>query len=91
MEKNICWANSDDFEESELVILGVPDESQSHALRKGASEAPDFIREISHLRDSFTRNGKKSLGLPLNGMKQKKDFRLMEIFQKIKLTRFFQK
>ena len=72
MEKTISWANTDDFEEAELVILGIPDESQSHALRKGASEAPDFIREISHLRDSFTREGKKSLGLPFNGIKQKK-------------------
>ncbi len=74
MEKTICWANTDDFEQSEIVILGIPDESQSHALRKGASEAPHFIREISHLRDSFTRKGKKSLGLPFNGIKQKKIF-----------------
>ena len=72
MEKTISWANTKDFEESQIVILGIPDESQSHALRKGASEAPHFIREISHLRDSFTRKGKKSLGLPFNGIKQKK-------------------
>jgi agmatinase len=72
MGKTISWANTDDFEEAELVILGIPDESESHALRKGASEAPHFIREISHLRDSFIRKGKKSLGLPFNGIKQKK-------------------
>lgn len=72
MEKSICWANTDDFDQSEIVIIGIPDESQSHALRKGASEAPHFIREISHLRDSFSRKGKKSLGLPFNGFKQKK-------------------
>jgi agmatinase len=72
MEKKICWANTEDYDASEIVIIGIPDESQSHALRKGASEAPHFIREISHLRDSFTRKGKKSLGLPFNGIKQKK-------------------
>src|SRR3990172_7047195 len=72
MEKTICWANTDDFEQSEIVILGIPDESQSHALRKGASEAPHFIREISNLRDSYTREGKKSLGLPFNGIGRKK-------------------
>lgn len=72
MEKAISWANTENYEESEIVILGIPDESQSHALRKGTSEAPHFIREISHLRDSFTREGKKSLGLPFDGIKQKK-------------------
>ncbi|MFB5630821.1 MAG: arginase family protein [Nitrosopumilaceae archaeon] len=91
MGKKICWANTDDFEASEIVILGIPDESQSHALRKGSSEAPHFIREISHLRDSFTRKGKKSLGLPFNGIKQKKilDYgdiskdQIKEVFSKI--------
>lgn len=72
MEKTICWANTDDFEQSEIVILGIPDESQSHALRKGTSEAPHFIREISNLRDSYTREGKKFLGLPFNGIGEKK-------------------
>ncbi len=52
MEK-ICWANTDDFEQSEFVIIGIPDESQSHALRKGTEEAPFKIRQISNLRDSF--------------------------------------
>ena len=71
MEKTISWANTENFEEAEIVILGIPDESQSHALRKGTSEAPHFIREISHLRDSFTRKGKKSLGLPVDGINKK--------------------
>ena len=91
MEKKICWANTDNFEQAEIVILGVPDESQSHALRKGASEAPHFIRETSHLRDSFTREGKKSLGLPFNGIDDKKiiDYgdiskdQITEVFSKI--------
>lgn len=71
MEQRICWANTDNFDESDIVIIGVPDESQSHALRKGSSEAPDWIRRISNLRDTYTREGKKSLGLPFSGFKHK--------------------
>jgi agmatinase len=75
MEK-ICWENTDDFEDSEFVVIGIPDESQSHALRKGTEEAPDKIREISNLRDSFERDGKISLGCPYQGTEKKvHDFR----------------
>ncbi len=70
MEK-ICWANTDDFEQSEFVIIGIPDESQSHALRKGTEEAPFKIRQISNLRDSFERNGEISLGRPFQGSEKK--------------------
>ncbi len=70
MEK-ICWANTDDFEQSEFVIIGIPDESQSHALRKGTEEAPFKIRQISNLRDSFERDGKISLGRPFQGYEKK--------------------
>ena len=70
MEK-ICWANTNNFEESEFVVIGIPDESQSHALRKGTEEAPLRIRQISNLRDSFERNGKISLGRPFQGSEKK--------------------
>ena len=91
MEKKICWANTDDFDESDIVIIGVPDESQSHSLRKGTSEAPHFIREISNLRDSYTRQGTKTLGLPFSAVSQKKVFdygdiskeKIDEVFDKI--------
>lgn len=72
MEKTICWANTENFDEADIVILGIPDESQSHALRKGTSEAPHFIRDISNLRDSYTREGTKSLALPFTGIGEKK-------------------
>jgi len=71
MEQRICWANTDNFDEADIVIIGVPDESQSHALRKGTSEAPDWIRRISNLRDTYTRKGKKSIGIPYSGIKHK--------------------
>ena len=67
----ICWANTDNFDESDIVIIGIPDESKSNALRKGSSEAPDKIREISSIRDTYTRNGQISLGLPISGIKKK--------------------
>jgi len=70
MEK-ICWANTDNFDEAEFVIVGIPDESQSHALRKGTEEAPFKIRQISNLRDSFERDGMLSLGRPFQGSEKK--------------------
>ncbi len=70
MEK-ICWANTDNFDDAEFVIVGIPDESQSHALRKGTEEAPFKIRQISNLRDSFERDGKVSLGRPFYGSEKK--------------------
>ena len=70
MEK-ICWANTDDLEDSDFVVIGIPDESQSHALRKGTEGAPDKIRQISNIRDSFERDGKTSLGRPYQGSEKK--------------------
>ncbi|RDJ32759.1 MAG: agmatinase [Crenarchaeota archaeon] len=67
----ICWANTEEFEDAEFVIVGIPDESQSHALRKGTEEAPYRIRQISNERDSFERSGKTSLGRPFTGSTKK--------------------
>jgi agmatinase len=67
----ICWANTDNFDESDIVIVGIPDESKSHSLRKGTSEAPHKIREISAIRDTYKRENDISLGLPLDGIKKK--------------------
>lgn len=69
--EEICWANTANFDEAEVIIIGIPDESQSHALRQGTEEAPFRIRKISNIRDSYTRNGKKSLGFPLHGSNKK--------------------
>ena len=67
----ICWANTDNFDEADIVIIGIPDESKSHALRKGTSEAPHKIREISSIRDTYKRGDAISLGLPLDGITKK--------------------
>ncbi|MFQ5572620.1 MAG: arginase family protein [Nitrosopumilaceae archaeon] len=60
----ICWANTNNFDDSDFVIVGVPDESQSHALRQGTEDAPYRIREISQKRDSYSRKGNTLLGFP---------------------------
>ena len=67
----ICWANTDNFDEAEIVIVGIPDESKSHSLRKGTSEAPHKIREISSIRDTYKRGNDISLGLPFSGINKK--------------------
>jgi len=67
----ICWANTESFDEADVVILGIPDESKSHALRKGTSEAPHRIREISQVRDTYKRDSNSSLGLPVGGITKK--------------------
>jgi agmatinase len=67
----ICWANTDNFDEADIVIVGIPDETKSHALRKGTSEAPHKIREISFIRDTYKRGDEISLGLPLDGISKK--------------------
>ena len=69
--KKICWANTEKFGDAEFVVVGIPDESQSHALRKGTEDAPSKIREISNIRDSYERNGKISLGRPFQGTEKK--------------------
>ncbi|HXV37959.1 MAG TPA: agmatinase [Nitrosopumilaceae archaeon] len=68
---SICWANTDSFDEADIVIIGIPDESKSHALRKGTSEAPDRIRQISSTRDTYSRDNIVSLGMPFGGIKKK--------------------
>lgn len=68
---NICWANTNNFDDADIVIVGIPDESKSHALRKGTSDAPHKIREISSIRDTYKRGNEISLGLPLGGITKK--------------------
>lgn len=91
--ENICWANTENFSDAEFVIVGIPDESQSHALRKGTEEAPFKIREISNLRDSFERDGEISIGRPFKGtLKRVHDFgnisrnQIKDTFEKIVTT-----
>jgi agmatinase len=50
-----------------VVIIGVPDESKSHARRKGTSKAPDILRIASNESLFFEREGKIIPICPLRG------------------------
>lgn len=75
----ICWANSNSYKESELVVIGIPDESHSHSIRKGTSKAPQTIRRISRERDVYIENNTKSLAYTNLGKPQSKIFDLGDI------------
>lgn len=51
-------SNVDKIAAADIVIIGIPDESKSHALRKGTSKGPEMIRIASNESNFFIRNGK---------------------------------
>jgi agmatinase len=53
--------------EADVVIVGVPDESKSHAKRKGSSRGPDSLRQASNESGFFERNGKLIPVCPILG------------------------
>ena len=48
----------DTITDANIVLIGVPDESKSHAKRKGTSRGPDTIRFASNESEFFKREGK---------------------------------
>ncbi|MEJ7640883.1 MAG: arginase family protein [Candidatus Nitrosocosmicus sp.] len=60
-------SNIDSISQADIVIIGVPDESKSHARRKGTSKGPDIIRIASNESDFFERNGKIIPICPMRG------------------------
>ncbi len=77
--ETLCWSNCNSYRESEYVIIGISDESHSHSLRKGTSEAPDRIRKISRDRDLYMENNLESLAYTNSGKLQSKIFDLGNI------------
>jgi agmatinase len=67
LAKKICWANTESFESSDIIVVGIPNESGSHARRSGTSKAPDVIRAISNQTDVYVHKKTASLALPTNG------------------------
>jgi agmatinase len=68
-------SNVDNISKSDIVIIGVSDESKSHARRKGTSKGPDIIRIASNESDFFERNGKIIPICPMYGsIKNKRVF-----------------
>jgi agmatinase len=51
-------SNADTMKDVDIVVIGVPDESNSHAKRKGTSRAPDALRVASNDSEFFERGGR---------------------------------
>src|SRR5919197_6171010 len=60
-------SNASRIESADIVVIGVPDESRSHAKRKGTSRAPDVLRVASNESEFFERGGKLIPTLPMRG------------------------
>ncbi len=69
-----CWSNCNSYEQADHVIVGVPDYSHSHSLRKGTSKAPDVVRKTSNERDVYIENNSKSLAYSNSGKTKSKIF-----------------
>lgn len=66
-KKQICWANSS-YDDSDIVIVGIPDETGSHAIFSGSSAAPDHIRKISNSNDIYVEKKLLCLAQPTRGI-----------------------
>src|SRR5919198_3453764 len=60
-------SNADSMKDVDIVVIGVPDESKSHARRRGASRAPDVLRNASNESEFFERGGKLIPTCPMRG------------------------
>jgi agmatinase len=58
--------------QADIVVIGVPDESRSHAKRRGASKGPDSLRIASNSFEFFERSGKIIPICPMNGTLENK-------------------
>ena len=65
-------SNVDSIAQADVVILGVPDESRSHAKRKGASMGPDSLRLASNYYEFFEREGNRIPICPMSGTLENK-------------------
>ena len=60
-------SNADSIESADIVVVGIQDESGSHAKRKGTSRAPDVLRIASNESEFFERNGVRIPTCPMRG------------------------
>lgn len=65
-------SNVHSIAQADIVILGVPDETRSHAKRKGASKGPDSLRLASNYYEFFERDGKRIPICPMSGTLENK-------------------
>ena len=66
-------SNVTSISNADVVILGVPDESKSHAKRKGASKGPDSLRKASNYYEFFERDGITIPICPMSGTMENKN------------------
>lgn len=74
LNHSMCWSNCSSYDDADFVIVGIPDESHSHSLRKGTSKAPDMVRHISRERDVYIENNIESLAYTNTGKTRSKIF-----------------
>jgi agmatinase len=60
-------ANAKSIDDADIVVIGVPDESKSHAKRRGTSRAPDVLRMASNEVEFFERGGRLIPTCPMRG------------------------
>ena len=65
-------SNVRSLSKADIVILGVPDESRSHAKRKGTKKGPDSLRRASNYHEFFERDGKRIPICPMSGTLENK-------------------
>ena len=68
----LLHSNVASISQADIVILGVPDESRSHAKRKGASKGPDSLRSASNNYEFFERDGNTIPICPMSGTLENK-------------------
>ena len=68
----LLHSNVTSISNANIVILGVPDESKSHAKRKGASKGPDSLRKASNYYEFFERDGSTIPICPMSGTLENK-------------------
>ena len=65
-------SNVHSIAQADIVIVGVPDETRSHAKRKGASKGPDGLRLASNYYEFFEREGNWIPICPMSGTLENK-------------------
>jgi agmatinase len=89
-DKTICWANSNNYEESDIVIVGIPDQTHSHSIRKGTELAPNAVRAASNKRDVYVEKKIGSIAYTNLGKNNAKIFDYGNISRK-DITKTFSK
>ncbi|HEY7227480.1 MAG TPA: arginase family protein [Nitrososphaeraceae archaeon] len=68
----LLHSNVNSIDQADFVVIGVPDESRSHAKRRGASKGPDSLRIASNSFEFFEREGKIIPICPMKGTLENK-------------------